>query len=292
MTSDKYIGMHVHKEAISIAVMNSAGKLLMECIIETKAITILQFFAGLRGAPPVGGGNRCGARLLHGHPRVAMGSTSRNVERRSAPAPAGWPHADRVDADRRLGAPARPASATIHAEMATPGRGLRGRSAWADGTSRRVLERGEWEPFCPTSALACSKHQKCRTDEAKTYKPDPLAYQLATDAWRLKREEIAFAALAGWDAAGAMPAALLATYQRGTHSDAQGTPSQQRKRQCYCYKQKIALISLRHSSEGLRSADRMGLAMDATLEMKFTSGCFYPPVKGRVVSLFGSHDHL
>jgi hypothetical protein len=50
MTSDKYIGMDVHKEAISIAVMNSAGKLLMECIIETKAITILQFFGGLRGA--------------------------------------------------------------------------------------------------------------------------------------------------------------------------------------------------------------------------------------------------
>jgi len=50
MTSDKYIGMDVHKEATSIAVMNSAGKLLMECIIETKAITILQFFAGLRGS--------------------------------------------------------------------------------------------------------------------------------------------------------------------------------------------------------------------------------------------------
>jgi hypothetical protein len=50
MTSDKYVGMDVHKEAISIAVMNSAGKLLMECIIETKAITILQFFAGLRGS--------------------------------------------------------------------------------------------------------------------------------------------------------------------------------------------------------------------------------------------------
>jgi transposase len=49
MTSVKYIGMDVHKEAISIAVMNSAGKLLMESIIETKASTILQFVAGLRG---------------------------------------------------------------------------------------------------------------------------------------------------------------------------------------------------------------------------------------------------
>jgi transposase len=38
-----------HKEAISIAVMNAAGKLVMESIIETKAITILQFIQGLRG---------------------------------------------------------------------------------------------------------------------------------------------------------------------------------------------------------------------------------------------------
>ena len=50
MDSVKYIGMDVHKEAISIAVLNSSGKLVMECIIETKAITILQFFQGLRGS--------------------------------------------------------------------------------------------------------------------------------------------------------------------------------------------------------------------------------------------------
>jgi len=49
MSSLKYIGMDVHKETISLAVMNSTGKLLMESIIETKASTILQFFAGLRG---------------------------------------------------------------------------------------------------------------------------------------------------------------------------------------------------------------------------------------------------
>jgi transposase len=45
----KYIGMDVHKEAISIAVMNGEGKLVMESIIETKASTILQFIQGLRG---------------------------------------------------------------------------------------------------------------------------------------------------------------------------------------------------------------------------------------------------
>jgi transposase len=47
--STKYIGMDVHKESISIAVRNAAGKLVMECVIETKAITILEFIDGLRG---------------------------------------------------------------------------------------------------------------------------------------------------------------------------------------------------------------------------------------------------
>ena len=47
MNSVKYIGMDVHKEGISIAVLNSSGKLVMECVIETKASTILQFIKGL-----------------------------------------------------------------------------------------------------------------------------------------------------------------------------------------------------------------------------------------------------
>jgi transposase len=50
MDSVKYIGMDVHKEAISIAVLNSSGKLVMESVIETKASTILQFIQGLRGS--------------------------------------------------------------------------------------------------------------------------------------------------------------------------------------------------------------------------------------------------
>jgi transposase len=49
MTSTKYIGMDVHKESISIAVRNAAGKIVMECVIETKASMVLQFFDGLRG---------------------------------------------------------------------------------------------------------------------------------------------------------------------------------------------------------------------------------------------------
>src|SRR5262244_1933639 len=49
MTSIKYIGMDVHTESTSIAVRNSSGKIVMECVIETKASTLLQFLDGLRG---------------------------------------------------------------------------------------------------------------------------------------------------------------------------------------------------------------------------------------------------
>src|ERR1700676_3192333 len=49
MDSVKYIGMDVHKESISIAVRNGAGKIVMECVIETKASMILEFINGLRG---------------------------------------------------------------------------------------------------------------------------------------------------------------------------------------------------------------------------------------------------
>ena len=49
MDNAKYIGMDVHKETISIAVLDSSGKLVMESVIETKAITIIQFIRGLHG---------------------------------------------------------------------------------------------------------------------------------------------------------------------------------------------------------------------------------------------------
>jgi 2-haloacid dehalogenase len=41
------------------------------------------------------------------------------------------------------------------------------------------------------------------TDRVQAYKPDPRAYQMGVDAFGLAREEIAFAASASWDAAGA-----------------------------------------------------------------------------------------
>ena len=50
MTDAKYIGLDVHQATISVAVLDSTGKLMMESILETKATTILQFFQGLRGS--------------------------------------------------------------------------------------------------------------------------------------------------------------------------------------------------------------------------------------------------
>ena len=45
--------------------------------------------------------------------------------------------------------------------------------------------------------------QVLSTDRIETYKPDPRAYQMAIDAFKLKREEILFIPSSGWDAAGA-----------------------------------------------------------------------------------------
>ena len=50
MDNEKYIGLDVHQATISVAVMDCTGRIIMECILETKAVTILEFFAGLRGS--------------------------------------------------------------------------------------------------------------------------------------------------------------------------------------------------------------------------------------------------
>src|SRR3989442_3709713 len=49
VNTEKYIGLDVHQATISIAVMDSTGKVVMESLLATKASTILEFFAGLRG---------------------------------------------------------------------------------------------------------------------------------------------------------------------------------------------------------------------------------------------------
>jgi hypothetical protein len=40
----------VHQATISVVILDSAGKLMMEAILETKTATILQFIHGLRGS--------------------------------------------------------------------------------------------------------------------------------------------------------------------------------------------------------------------------------------------------
>ena len=45
MDNRKYIGMDVHQASISIAVVDATGKRPMECIIETKAVTVLELAA-------------------------------------------------------------------------------------------------------------------------------------------------------------------------------------------------------------------------------------------------------
>ncbi len=57
---------------------------------------------------------------------------------------------------------------------------------------------------------SCIQHSKIEhyfdniisTDNAKTYKPNPVAYQLGIDTLKLKKEEMLFVAFAGWDASG------------------------------------------------------------------------------------------
>jgi len=50
MNDAKYIGLDVHQATITVAVRDSAGKLVIEAILETKAETILQFLRGVRGS--------------------------------------------------------------------------------------------------------------------------------------------------------------------------------------------------------------------------------------------------
>jgi transposase len=65
MNQEKYIGMDVHQATISVAVMDGRGKLIMECILETKAATILGFIRGLRGTLSVTFEEGTSAAWLH-----------------------------------------------------------------------------------------------------------------------------------------------------------------------------------------------------------------------------------
>src|SRR6059058_2387459 len=65
MSSEKYIGLDVHQATISVAVLDSRGKLIMESILETKATTILEFLQGLHGSLSVTFEEGTSAAWLH-----------------------------------------------------------------------------------------------------------------------------------------------------------------------------------------------------------------------------------
>jgi transposase len=49
MDGDKYVAMDVHKASVVIGIRDAAGKYIMESIVETKAVTLLDFVKGLSG---------------------------------------------------------------------------------------------------------------------------------------------------------------------------------------------------------------------------------------------------
>jgi len=59
------------------------------------------------------------------------------------------------------------------------------------------------DPLLEQAGLAEAFDARISTDAARTFKPDPRAYALGVSTLGLPREQIAFAAFGGWDAAGA-----------------------------------------------------------------------------------------
>jgi len=114
------------------------------------------------------------------------------------------------------------AARTNHVTLAPPLRDelagtLGALELWPDASSvlhrlsRHGMRLASLANFAPAmiSALLASarvtdlfEHQ-LSTDAVRTYKPDPRAYALAERAFVLPRQQIAFAAFGGWDAAGA-----------------------------------------------------------------------------------------
>ena len=97
MSNHKYVGMDVHLATVVLAVLNAAGKCVMESVIETKGGTIVEFVGGLSGAVHVVFEEGTQATWLDDliAPRVAevVVCNARRHEKQ-----AGENHADRVEA--------------------------------------------------------------------------------------------------------------------------------------------------------------------------------------------------
>src|SRR5438445_1827551 len=65
MNQVKYIGIEVQHATMSVAVLDPQGKLIMECLLETKAATIVEFIQGLHGTLSVTFEEGTSAAWLH-----------------------------------------------------------------------------------------------------------------------------------------------------------------------------------------------------------------------------------
>ena len=50
MNNIRYIGLDVHRDTISAAVLNGSGRLIQQSVLMTRAAAILDFISGVRGA--------------------------------------------------------------------------------------------------------------------------------------------------------------------------------------------------------------------------------------------------
>ena len=50
MDKIKYIGLDVHRDTISAAVLNESGRLLQQSVLMTRTAAILDFIGGVRGS--------------------------------------------------------------------------------------------------------------------------------------------------------------------------------------------------------------------------------------------------
>jgi len=53
MNSVRYVGLDVHRDTISVAVLNEGGRLIQQSVLATRAAAILDFVGGMRGAVQV-----------------------------------------------------------------------------------------------------------------------------------------------------------------------------------------------------------------------------------------------
>ena len=90
------------------------------------------------------------------------------------------------------------------------------RLAFLSNFTERMLEAG-----IKNSGLEGMFEHVRSTDAVKEFKPSPRAYQMAVDAFGLRPEAIAFAAFAGWDAAGAKWFGFPTVWVNRLHSPAE-----------------------------------------------------------------------